>query len=76
MENEIKVCPHDCMKCHPNQRLYCAANWSRMMVEKMDELMQRFDAIEEKVDALDKYDEGVFNPMAEDDEEQAEEEHN
>lgn len=71
MEDNVKSCPKNCLLCHPNQRLYCAANWSRMVVERMDELMQRFDALEEKVDALDQSDDSVFNPMAED--EQADE---
>lgn len=73
-ENNTKVCPRDCMKCHPNQRLYCAANWSRLVMERMDEMDERFERLESKVDSLDNADESVFNPMEEDtEEEQAEE---
>lgn len=65
MGNEVKTCPKDCLKCHPNQRLYCAAQMSRIMLERMDELQDRFERLEDKVKKLDHADEGVFNPMEE-----------
>ena len=57
MENEIKTCPKDCLKCHPNQRLYCAAQMSRIMLERMDELQDRFERLEDKMKKLDHADE-------------------
>ena len=65
MDNNMKTCPKDCLKCHPNQRLYCAAFMSRTALERMDELMDRFELLEDKVKKLDHADESVFNPMEE-----------
>lgn len=62
--NEIKTCPKDCMKCPPNQWLYCAAQMSRTSVERLDELQVRFEKMEDKVKKLNHAGEGVFNPMA------------
>lgn len=61
-ENQNR-CPNDCRLCSECQRLYCAATWSRKMHDRMDEMMERFDRLEEKVKLLDHADEGVFNPM-------------
>lgn len=58
-----KTCPKDCMLCHPNQRLYCAAQMSRIMLDRMDELQDRLERMEDKMKRLDHADEGVFNPM-------------
>ena len=65
MENNMKTCPRDCLKCHPNQRLYCAAHMSRMNLERMDEMMERFEKLEDRVKKMEHADEGVFNPMEE-----------
>lgn len=62
-ENNTKTCPKDCMQCHPNQRLYCAAQMSRIMLDRMDELFGRFEMLEERVKKMEHADEGVFNPM-------------
>lgn len=56
-------CPNDCRLCSECQRLYCAATWSRIMLERMDEFERRFDKLENKVDALEHAGESVFNPM-------------
>jgi predicted ribonuclease toxin of YeeF-YezG toxin-antitoxin module len=62
--NETKTCPKDCMKCHEVQRLYCAAFMSRTALERMDELMDRFEKLEDKVKDLVNADESVFNPLS------------
>jgi hypothetical protein len=36
---------------------------SRIMLDRMDELQDRFEKLEDKVKHLDHADEGVFNPM-------------
>lgn len=70
-DNETKTCPRDCMKCHEGQRLYCAAQMSRMNLERTDALMERFELLEDKVKRLDHGEEGVFNPMGEEAQETA-----
>ena len=62
-DNETKTCPKDCMKCSPNQWLYCAAQMSRTSLDRIDELQDRFEKLEDKVKKLDHADEGVFNPI-------------
>lgn len=57
MAENTKKCPKDCMQCHPNQRLYCAAFMSRLSIERLDQL-------EAKVAQLDHTGDSVFNPMA------------
>jgi hypothetical protein len=63
--NNIKTCPKDCLKCHPNQRLYCAAQMSRIMLDRMDELQDRFERLEDRVKRMEHADESVFNPLEE-----------
>ena len=71
MENNMKTCPRNCLKCHPNQRLYCAAFMSMTALERMDEVMDRIEHLEDTVKALDHADETVFNPMEEETQEAA-----
>ena len=61
--NNTKTCPKDCMLCHPNQRLYCAAYMSRLNLERMDELQDRMERMEDKMKRMDHADDSVFNPM-------------
>lgn len=64
-DQNIKTCPKDCLKCHPNQRLYCAAQMSRTTLERVEELIDRLEKLEDKVKRLDHAAEEVFNPMEE-----------
>ena len=63
--NNIKTCPNDCMKCSPQQRVYCAAYMSRMMLDRMQEQQEAFERLEKKVDQLASADDGIFNPIDE-----------
>jgi hypothetical protein len=38
---------------------------SRILLDRMDEMQERFERLEDKVKKLDHADEGVFNPMEE-----------
>lgn len=61
----MKTCPKDCLKCHPNQRLYCAAFMSRTVLERIDEVHGRLERLEDKMKRLDHEEKSVFNPMEE-----------
>ena len=65
---ETKTCPHDCTRCTPQQRLFCAAQFSRMNAERMDDYEERLERIEDLLKKMNNDDSGVFNPMAESDE--------
>lgn len=57
------------MKCSPQQRVYCAAYMTRMMLDRIEEQQEAIVRLENKVDRLAVADDGLFNPM--DDEEEA-----
>ena len=44
-QNEFR-CTGDCMKCHPNQRQYCAAQISYNTMRMVGEIKAKLDAIQ------------------------------
>lgn len=63
-ENEnTKTCPNDCTRCTPQQRVFCAAQMSRMNIERMDAQEERLERIEDLLKKLAADGGGVFNPM-------------
>jgi len=58
MENQF-TCSGDCLKCSFQQRVYCSAQMSRNMLDVLEDIRQRLDRIE-KAGAEQ---EGLFNPM-------------
>ena len=63
MDNNVKTCPKDCMKCPPSQWMLCAAQMSQIALDRIDELQDRFEKTEDKIKKLIHADEVVFNPM-------------
>lgn len=64
-DENVKTCPHDCTKCTPQQRLLCAAQFSRMNAEKMDNHEERLERMEDLLKKLTNDDVKVFNPVVE-----------
>lgn len=65
-DENTKTCPHDCTTCTPQQRLLCAAQFSRMNTERMDNHEERLERMEDMLKKLTNDGGGVFNPVAED----------
>lgn len=64
-DNNTKTCSGDCMECSPMQRAFCAAQMSRIAIDRIDAMQEAFERIENKVDALINDNGGVFNPLGE-----------
>ena len=70
-ENKFK-CSGDCLNCHPNQRQYCAAQFSynsmRMIVnmqESLKAMQGSVDELKAKIEAIQNNETNVFNPSGE-----------
>lgn len=68
MEQKQFQCSGDCLKCHPNQRQYCACQHSYNCMRMVEELSNRVSVLEGKVDALKASDEGIVSMLAESEE--------
>ena len=67
--NDVKTCPHDCTRCTMMQQILCAAQFSRMNAESMRNLEERLELMDDKLKKLVGDNGGVFNPMADEEEE-------
>lgn len=62
--SNTKVCTGDCTKCNQQQRLYCSAQFSRNLIDMVNALNMRVQALTETVERLTASDAAeVFNPM-------------
>lgn len=70
-QNQFK-CSGDCLKCHPNQRQYCAAQFtynSMRMIETMQgtltTMQGTIDELKLKVEAIQGNEASLFDPTSE-----------
>lgn len=63
-ENKFK-CSGDCLKCHPNQRAYCAAQFTYNSMRMIEEVKGSISELKEKIDAMQNREANVFNPSGE-----------
>ena len=56
-------CSGDCIKCHVNQRIYCAAQHGHAIMAALPPLFERLDRIEK---ALSRFDASIINPLEDD----------
>ena len=61
-DENTKTCPHDCTRCTPQQRLLCAAQFSRMNAERMDALEEKLNSIEAMQTKVADDGSSVFDP--------------
>ena len=55
-------CTGDCLGCHPNQRAYCAAQFTFNTMRMVEQMQETVVAIKAEVDAMRNGDANVFNP--------------
>lgn len=67
-ENQFK-CSGDCLRCHPNQRQYCASQFtynSMLMIEKMQASLSTMqgtiDEMKVKLEAIQGNEASLFDP--------------
>ena len=63
MENQFK-CSGDCLKCHPNQRAYCAAQFTYNSMRKIDAIGDTLEEIKAKLDAIQDNEAHIFDPTS------------
>lgn len=59
-DNDIKTCPKDCTMCSQAQRILCASQWSMMAMERIGEMLDRLEHIEDRLKETNHN--KVFNP--------------
>lgn len=71
-------CSGDCLQCHPNQRQYCAAQFTynsmRMIEQMQDSLKSMQGTVEElkaKIEAIQGNEAAIFDPSKKADQEQS-----
>lgn len=61
---EEKKCTGDCLKCNTQQRIYCAAQMSNIIMSKIGNLETEIASLKSMMS--DKENTNVFNPMQKD----------
>ena len=71
-ENKNFQCSGDCLKCHANQRAYCASQFtynSMRMIERMQETLDSMqgtiDELKLKIEAIQGNEASLFDPTKE-----------
>ena len=72
MEQNRFKCSGDCIKCHPNQRAYCASQFTYNTMRMVEDMQQSVVAMQgtmeemnSKIDALQEDKVDVFDPTKE-----------
>ena len=72
-ENQNFKCSGDCLKCHANQRAYCASQFtynSMRMIEKMQEtlvsMQGTIEVLGTRIEAIQNNEASIFDPTKED----------
>lgn len=60
-------CSGDCLQCHPNQRQYCAAQFTYNSMRMIEVMQEKMDVLTAKVEALQGNDVTLFKPTQKDD---------
>ena len=63
-ENQFK-CSGDCLKCHPNQRAYCAAQFTYNTMRMVEQMQVSISSLSEKIEAIQNSEANVFDPTKE-----------
>ena len=61
MEQQFK-CSGDCLQCHPNQRQYCAAQFTYNTYRMLETMQGKMEELEKKIDVM-QHNEAVFSPI-------------
>ena len=60
-QNQFK-CSGDCLKCHPNQRAYCAAQFTYNTMRMVEEMRETVNDLKVKIEAIQNSEAEVFDP--------------
>ena len=55
-------CTGDCLKCHPNQRQYCAAQFTFNTMKMVEEMQETVNGMKEKIEAMQNNEALLFDP--------------
>lgn len=61
MENNFK-CTGDCLKCHPNQRQYCAAQITYNTMRMIETMQGTIEEMKVKIEAIQGNEASLFDP--------------
>ena len=62
-QNQFK-CSGDCLKCHPNQRAYCAAQFTYNTMRMVEQMQESINTLSEKITAIQDNEAHVFDPTS------------
>lgn len=65
MDNNYK-CSGDCLKCHPNQRAYCAAQFTYNTMRMVEDMQVTVNDMKAKIEAMQNNEALLFDPTKED----------
>ena len=59
-----KKCTGECIKCHLNQQIYCAAQHGHAIMAALPSLFERLDLLEKRLSRFDAT--NIINPLEDD----------
>ena len=58
-------CSGDCLKCHPNQRQYCACQFTYNTMRKVEDMQGTIAEMKVKIEAIQGNEASLFDPTKE-----------
>ena len=62
-QNQFK-CTGDCLKCHPSQRAYCAAQFTYNTMRMVEDMRVVIDDMKVNIEAIQNNEASVFDPTS------------
>ena len=63
-QNQFK-CSGDCLRCHPSQRQYCAAQFTYNTMRMVEDIRITVEDMRKKIEAIQNSEASIFDPTAE-----------
>lgn len=70
-DNKGYKCSGDCLRCHPNQRQYCAAQFTFNTMKMVESIQVTVNEMKEKIEAMQNNEALLFDPTQEENEAQS-----